>query len=708
MPKIWAADSPGLPMLSEAAPVTTPREPAASPGVSHETAGSPALSAAHEEPSNDIGEDGDTRSEHETASACQTVAEAGGPTPSHLVKRKNVGRLSQVADLGVGTDPSVQPAKVLWKFMEEPQSGSGAWLWSVLMLSLIMLSCGAFVLETHVPLCCGRYDQYWLRIEEVCIAFFTLEYIVRFCACPMTFGVQEHTPAYKRAMHAGTYLVAHPDQRWNRIVLKEQLKCRLRFLVGPLNVIDLVAIVPFYIELILAATGGEMDLGLMRIVRLVRIFRLLKLGKYNDGLQLLATTMAQSVTALSMLCFVLSIVLIIFSAVLYFVEKGAWCDASNDFCNHRVPALGHGIQGGGPGWYYNRGDHEDAIYEQGCLHASYCRLKSQFQSIPVTMYWAMAAITTTGYGDLVPMTWLGKVFACLIMFLGLLLLALPITVISGNFATIYASQELIKFEQSQGQKMKKKMMAQFDPPPSSELDLMHGEEGTADLSRQQSGSKFGWQADEEDLGSLHDDASIRGGAHSTTVDYPRCASVLHEQDEEHLGDAWRNWGSDVGSAGRGQVSEQDVSEQNVLNAGRGHECAQDEHSDCRHYAALHSACARGGGGRAASAAAAARARADARLDCRIAGSRFGTRMVPSGSRRALGDEAAESGGVYHPSNSKSGSVANGRYLALAGARDRHPCLCSGLPVGRVRPHQLTRECRCVAAMWNLRWICKGF
>jgi len=46
--------------------------------------------------------------------------------------------------------------QVLWNFLETPQSSTGAWLWSVLMLSIIITSCGAFVLETHPKLCCGR------------------------------------------------------------------------------------------------------------------------------------------------------------------------------------------------------------------------------------------------------------------------------------------------------------------------------------------------------------------------------------------------------------------------------------------------------------------------------------------------------------------------------------------------------------------------
>jgi len=51
--------------------------------------------------------------------------------------------------------------------------------------------------------------------------------------------------------------------------------------------------------------------------------------------------------------------------------------------------------------------------------ANYCLSPSEFNSIPASIYWTMTTISTTGYGDMVPLTWLGKMFACIIMFMGL-------------------------------------------------------------------------------------------------------------------------------------------------------------------------------------------------------------------------------------------------------------------------------------------------
>jgi len=527
--KVWAADSPGLPVPSESAAASLDREqvastaPAGGAGAAHETQNSAAWPAPHarttDRASSDIGEEG-AGAEHHSASS-RTEAD-----PSIISRRTtgNFERLSVV--VGARAGPSMQTRTVIWNFLESPQSKL-ARLWSATMLALIILSCGAFVLETHVPLCCGRYDTTWGGIEQVCIVFFTLEYLLRFCACPVTFGAQEHTPAFKRAMYAENYLIAHPEQKWNPVIAKELLKSRLRFMYGPLNLIDIVAILPYYIELILTASGGEMDLGLMRIVRLVRVFRLLKLGKYNDGLQLLAQTMSQSMQALGMLCFVLGIVLIICSAILYFVEKGAWCDASNNFCNRHVPAQEQGVLGGGPGWYYNRGDHAEAVYSDGCSEP-YCLVKSKFQSIPVSMYWAMAAITTTGYGDIVPQTWLGKFFACCIMFLGLLLLALPITVISGNFATIYASQELIKFQQNEEEK---------SCVPTSTKEHLEHDMNTVNSSHLESGAKFGWVHSEEgEMGFDH--AQAAGGEECGLNYFDEQATTEYQRRPSYSPDQW--------------------------------------------------------------------------------------------------------------------------------------------------------------------------
>ena len=380
--------------------------------------------------------------------------DAGG----RLMRQKETRHLPRHASDGPdipGGDPTQQTARNrIWEFMENPQSSTGAWLWSVSMLSLIIVSCGAFVLETHPLLCCGRYDHVWQQIELVCIVAFTIEYCVRFYVCPLMYGARPNSVALRKARRAATLLAQSPTSTWSWQVLKEEGRCRLRFAFSPLNLIDAIAILPFYIEAILTALGVELDLGTLRIIRLVRVFRLLKLGKYNEGLQLLAVTMQKSIPALLMLSFVLTIALVICSAIVYMIERGTWCgeDSNNKWCDGSV-SLEQKLQlqsrGAKGAWFYGPGDHEEST-TFGCgAEAAFCRSSSEFYSIPHALYWSTAAITTTGYGDLHPRTWLGKAVACIIMCSGLLLLALPITVISGNFATVYAEKELLKIDKTE-------------------------------------------------------------------------------------------------------------------------------------------------------------------------------------------------------------------------------------------------------------------
>jgi len=72
--------------------------------------------------------------------------------------------------------------------------------------------------------------------------------------------------------------------------------------------------------------------------------------------------------------------------------------------------------------------------ELGCL---YCNNPSPFDSIPASFYWSAVTMTTVGYGDVFPVTWAGQLIACFTMMTGILILALPITVIGTYFAAEY-------------------------------------------------------------------------------------------------------------------------------------------------------------------------------------------------------------------------------------------------------------------------------
>lgn len=213
----------------------------------------------------------------------------------------------------------------------------------------------------------------WDGIELVCIIFFTIEYVIRICTCPD----------------------------------------KIKFLKGLLNFIDFIAIVPFYIEKASDApacdepqdaTGGGSG-AVFRVVRLVRVFRVFKISRYLSWVRIFGAAMANSAQPLGMLGFIMMIACVFFSSAIYYAEKG-----------NLNPADGQ---------YYRP------------LGTEKFGELSPFQSIPMSFWWCIVTMTTVGYGDAYPVTFPGKIIACITSLLGILVLAIPITVISTNFSIEY-------------------------------------------------------------------------------------------------------------------------------------------------------------------------------------------------------------------------------------------------------------------------------
>ena len=152
-----------------------------------------------------------------------------------------------------------------------------------------------------------KYSTNWKNIFGLCetgiVAWFTLEFLVRFLSCPS----------------------------------------KIKFLKSCMNIIDLLAIIPYYVTLIFQ----EETIGLdnIRIIRLVRVFRIFKLSRHSRGLQILGRTLKASIRELGLLIFFLLIGVILFSSAIYYVEM------------------------------------------------------QNFQSIPNAFWWAIITMCTVGYGD---------------------------------------------------------------------------------------------------------------------------------------------------------------------------------------------------------------------------------------------------------------------------------------------------------------------
>jgi len=272
-------------------------------------------------------------------------------------------------------------------------------------------------------MCCGRYDDVWERIETICVAVFTFEYVSRIIVVP--------TDSENEGFMSTTQLTG----------VKAEVLTRLRFFFRPLNAIDFAAIFPFYLQYLAPGDAGGTT-SFLRVIRLARVFRLFKLSKYSQGMWLLSATMVRSWRALGMLGFFMLISVVLFSSVMYFVERGDYfycTDAAVKLNLCSADEVGVRTEGQGlehcTAWAKEKYGYElrccwgEGWYVAEDANGDECVDKSQFESIVATAWWCVVTMTTVGYGDVLVHTTLGKVVATATMLSGILILALPITVI---------------------------------------------------------------------------------------------------------------------------------------------------------------------------------------------------------------------------------------------------------------------------------------
>jgi hypothetical protein len=246
------------------------------------------------------------------------------------------------------------------------------------------------------------------QIEAFCVAIFTIEYLGRFftlTAVPNSvesayisrFGFDKMSNAAPPMSYPWTLQGTYAWARTNAIKF-------LSFIFAPLNAVDFVAIVPFYINL-----GSPTDLGgslaILRVLRLARVLRLFKLSKRMEGVQVMGRTMLAAADAMGFLIFFVLLAVVLFGSIIFFCEGGEWDDNLGGFA--RPNLLNTGME------------------------------LTPFKSIPHSFWWTLVTMTTVGYGDFYPTTDAGRVIGSFVMVLGILVLAMPITVIGSAFSEEY-------------------------------------------------------------------------------------------------------------------------------------------------------------------------------------------------------------------------------------------------------------------------------
>lgn len=152
-------------------------------------------------------------------------------------------------------------------------------------------------------------------------------------------------------------------------------RSRIKYIFSPVAFIDLLAIAPFYLSFFFAID--------LRYLRMLRMLRLLKLTHYFKGLNLFASVLYKELATIGAAVFTMIVLVILAASVMYSVE------------NHAQPEV--------------------------------------FDSIPSAMWWAVVTMTTVGYGDVTPITFLGKFIAIFIMLLGVGIVALPAAMLAAKF-----------------------------------------------------------------------------------------------------------------------------------------------------------------------------------------------------------------------------------------------------------------------------------
>lgn len=237
--------------------------------------------------------------------------------------------------------------KRTWEIVEVAKAGHAASrVFDISILVLIFLNVVAVIIGS-VQSVQQRWGSFLNVFEAISVAVFTVEYIARLWSCTT-------------------------DPQFSG-----RFRGRIRLALRAMSIIDLLAILPFYLPFL------GIDLRSLRVLRLLRVLRVAKVGRYYSSLNLIKHVFQSKKEELVLTSALMGLLLVVSSSLLYYCENGVQPDA--------------------------------------------------FSSIPATMWWSVATLTTVGYGDMYPVTLMGKFCASVIAILGIGMFALPTGILGAGF-----------------------------------------------------------------------------------------------------------------------------------------------------------------------------------------------------------------------------------------------------------------------------------
>ncbi|XP_047437863.1 potassium voltage-gated channel subfamily D member 3-like isoform X2 [Mugil cephalus] len=292
-------------------------------------------------------------------------------------KRENLERLQDDQEENKDQKmPNMNFRETMWRAFENPHTSTMALVFyyvtgffiaiSVITNVVETVPCGSTANQKDMP-CGERYTVAFFCMDTACVMIFTVEYLMRLFAAPS----------------------------------------RYRFMRSVMSIIDVVAILPYYIGLVM--TNNEDVSGAFVTLRVFRVFRIFKFSRHSQGLRILGYTLKSCASELGFLLFSLTMAIIIFATVMFYAEKGS--------------------------------------------------SSSKFTSIPASFWYTIVTMTTLGYGDMVPKTIAGKIFGSICSLSGVLVIALPVPVIVSNFSRIYHQNQ--RADKRRAQKVNKARLARI-------------------------------------------------------------------------------------------------------------------------------------------------------------------------------------------------------------------------------------------------------